>query len=41
VLVPLFVGLASQSQADASACVAACSLLARNGLVTTLRHTGQ
>ena len=38
---PLFVGLASQAQADASARVAAVRLLARNGLVTTLRHTGQ
>jgi len=39
--VPLFVGLASQAQADASARVAAISLLACNGLVTTLRRTGQ
>jgi alpha,alpha-trehalase len=40
-LVPLYVGAASQAQADATARVASGGLLARNGLMTTLRRTGQ
>lgn len=40
-LVPLYVGVASAEQAAASARVASGGLLARNGLMTTLRRTGQ
>jgi alpha,alpha-trehalase len=40
-LVPLYVGLATPAQADATARVASGGLLARNGLMTTLRNTGQ
>jgi alpha,alpha-trehalase len=40
-LVPLYTGVASQDQADATARVASGGLLARNGLQTTLRRTGQ
>ena len=40
-LVPLYVGLASQAQADATARVVCTRLLADNGLMTTLCHSGQ
>ncbi len=40
-LVPRYVGVASQAQADACARVASGQLLAHNGLLTTLRRTGQ
>ncbi len=40
-LVPLYLGLASEAQAKASADVAQTQLLTQNGLQTTLLHTGQ